>query len=501
MNIGENAKRNYLIGLIDILPVERRRHGSYDNSASSRRQATVSYTVPDGSGSMKKVCKKTFLNIFGISPQKITLLVKLKKEGQVIYKEKRGGAKNLKYTMNDRIQIRDHINSFPKEESHYGRKQNEKEYLSPDLNVSRLFTAFKIKYPESKVEQKFYRKVFLKDFPFLSFKKPRVDTCKTCDLLNMKSKSGLNQDSREAKLKLELHQKKASKAFETMKNDAISSTRPGSTTVNIVMDLQKVFPIPKLTHSNMYYSRQLSCYNFGIHISNTADGIMCVWHEGQSGRGGNQMASCLFQAINSGLLSSEKKHLVVWSDNCAGQLKNRMLVFLYKYLVAIGMFETIEHKFLVTGHSFSSADRDFAVIEKRAKHCTQMESVEDVMNVIATSRLNKPFKVVNMGEKFFNFDLAGEKFIVTKKLGISSLSMIKICKEEPNCVLFKKTFFGDWQKCHILKKGIKIEDFTTMTVEALPVSVPISENKKKDLREMLDYISEPNRAFYADLCT
>lgn len=71
---------------------------------------------------------------------------------------------------------------------------------------------------------------------------------------------------------------------------------------------------------------------------------MCVWHEGQSGRGGNQMASCLFQALNSGLLSTDKKHLVAWSDNCAGQLKNRMLVFLNKYLVAIGMFETIEHQ-------------------------------------------------------------------------------------------------------------------------------------------------------------
>lgn len=488
------------MGLMDILPVARRRHGSYDNPTGSRRQATISYNVPDNSGNMKKVCKKTFLSIFGISPQKITLLVKLKKEGKVVYKEKRGGPKHIKYKMNDRVLIREHINSFPREESHYGRNLNEKEFLSPDLNVSRLFTAFKTKYPESNIDKKFYRKVFLKDFPNLSFKKPRVDTCKSCDILNMKSKNGSNPDSREAKLKLELHQKKANKAFETMRDDAISSTRPGSTTVNIVMDLQKVFPIPKLTHSDMYYSRQLSCYNFGIHVSNTAEGIMCVWHEGQSGRGGNQMASCLFQAINSGLLATDKKKLVVWSDNCAGQLKNRMLVFLYKYLVAIGMFDTIEHKFLVTGHSFSSADRDFAVIEKRAKKCTQMETVEDVMKVIATARPTKPFKVLNMGENFFNFDLAGENYITTKKLGISSLSLMKVCKDEPNNVLFKKTFFGEWQKCHVLKKGVKIEDLTKMTLEKLPNSVEISENKKKDLRVMLDYISEANRVFYANLC-
>lgn len=78
--------------------------------------------------------------------------------------------------------------------------------------------------------------------------------------------------------------------------------------------------------------------------------------------------------------------------------------------------------------------------------------------------------------------------------------MIKVCKEEPNNVLFKKTFFGDWEKLHVLKKGVKIEDIVNMKIEKLPASVPISENKKKDIWEMLEYISEPNRAFYASLC-
>lgn len=68
----------------------------------------------------------------------------------------------------------------------------------------------------------------MKDFPRLSFKKPKVDRCKTCDLSNIKSKIRASPDSCEAKLKLMLHQKKAGKAFETMKNNAISSTRPGS---------------------------------------------------------------------------------------------------------------------------------------------------------------------------------------------------------------------------------------------------------------------------------
>lgn len=81
-----------------------------------------------------------------------------------------------------------------------------------------------------------------------------------------------------------------------------------------------------------------------------------------------------------------------------------------------------------------------------------METVEDVVKVISEARPTKPFKTVDMTDKFFDFDSVGETYITTKKLGVSSVSLIKVCKDQPNDVLFKKTFFGDWQKCRVLKK-------------------------------------------------
>jgi len=104
------------------------------------------------------------------------------------------------------------------------------------------------------------------------------------------------------------------------------------------------------------------------------------------------------QAINSGHLSSYKRHLTVWSDNCAEQLKNRMLLFLYTWFVANGTFDTIEHTFFISGHSYSASDRDFATIEKRAKRC-KLFNVNDVKHAICSSRLDRPFKVIDMGEK------------------------------------------------------------------------------------------------------
>ena len=152
-----------------------------------------------------------------------------------------------------------------------------------------------------------------------------------------------------------------------IKKEATDSMLPNSNTCNIVMDLQKVFPLPKFSHSGMYYNRQLSCYNFELHVSDTGDGIMCIWHEGDSGRGGNQMASCLLQAINTETLKTNKRNLSIWSDNCGGQLKNRMLLCLYIFLVSCGVMDNIEHTFLLSGHSYSSADRDFGIIEKKQR--------------------------------------------------------------------------------------------------------------------------------------
>lgn len=74
---------------------------------------------------------------------------------------------------------------------------------------------------------------------------------------------------------------------------------------------------------------------------------------------------CVLKTLLSGF--TKKQKLVVWSDNCVGQNKNKMLLFLWIYLVTKGYFQEINQKFLVSGHSFLSCDRDFAHIEKRKR--------------------------------------------------------------------------------------------------------------------------------------
>lgn len=201
-------QRNYLMSLLQLLPVKRRRHGMYDDEEQSRRQCSIAFSVPDGDGNMIRVCKQTFMEIFAITTQCIKTLVAKKKNGALTFEDNRGGKRRgtAKYDVTERKLVQEHVNSFPRDVSHYCQNQSakEKEYLSPDLNICKLYRAFTLKYPNVQVSRKYYYKVFKKDFPNLSFKLPRIDTCKTCDLLALKAKLN-TEEGRQAKTQLDLH--------------------------------------------------------------------------------------------------------------------------------------------------------------------------------------------------------------------------------------------------------------------------------------------------------
>lgn len=84
-----------------------------------------------------------------------------------------------------------------------------------------------------------------------------------------------------------------------MREDHQRSQLPTSDNCTISIDLKQVLSLPALTHSDMYYLRQLSCYNFCIHVGDNNKGHMFLWHEGITGRGGNEIASCIFKAITN----------------------------------------------------------------------------------------------------------------------------------------------------------------------------------------------------------
>lgn len=134
------------------------------------------------------MCKSTFQDTFRLGRGELDVLQEKSKHEVDSTKEKRDGRYNIKYTSAQRDLIEKFINLLPRDIGHYGREGSEKEYLSCDLNYQNLHQKFSRQNPEVFVKVDFFICVFKTEFPNLSFHKPRVDTCNTCDKLSAKLK-------------------------------------------------------------------------------------------------------------------------------------------------------------------------------------------------------------------------------------------------------------------------------------------------------------------------
>lgn len=372
------------------------------------------------------------METLGLKHRFLQTLQSRKKSGMSMYEDHRGKYKRTsKFSEADRDLVISDINLYPRDVSHYGRGKSSKEYLSPDLSINRMHKAFIKKHSDSVATYKFYRKIFVLFKPKLSFSRPRVDTCSNCDKLNCRIKAN-TPDSSRASVILQMHHRAYRRALNEMNNDHTEAEHPECDTLVLSMDLQQVIQLPTLTHTEMYYSRQLNFYNFGVHVANNDSAFLCIWHEGQASRGSNEMTSCLLKLVNDGLL--QKTKLVLWSDNCAGQNKNRTMLFLMIWLVSNGLFQEIQQKFLLKGHSFLTCDRDFGHIEKRKRKqliCTP----KDLCNLISTAKFVHPLTPVQLhSHSFFNLMQVADTLIDTKKIAISKACAFRISAENPTNV-------------------------------------------------------------------
>lgn len=186
-----------------------------------------------------------------------------------------------------------------------------------------------------------------------------------------------------------------------------------------------------------------------------------------------------------------------------GQIKNQMFVALYTFLIALDFFNVIDHKFLVSGHSFSASDRDFAVIEKKAKTFV-LKTPTDVEKLIKEARTVRPFSVFNLeGKPIFNFAERAKALFNTTKLQISKLCWFRVQKSDLTVVLTKKTFSAEepFTPCKISKKGLTSSMISEQirilqTVENTP---ELDKAKVKDLKSILPYLDGNAKTFFIDL--
>ena len=106
-------------------------------------------------------------------------------------------------------------------------------------------------------------------------------------------------------------------------------------TISICFDLNQNKPLPKTNIGECYYMRQLWLMSLGVMIvrekvQSKDEIFLYTWLETEAGKGSNEIASCLDHFLVTILNRlSNIKTIKVFSDNCPGQNKNRVLMLLF----------------------------------------------------------------------------------------------------------------------------------------------------------------------------
>ena len=231
------------------------------------------------------------------------------------------------------------------------------------------------------------------------FHSPKTDTCKTCDSLQTRIAAATTGEKTSLEGELMLHQCRAERAYQQLKEDA-AMCKAKDSVVMVTFDLQQSLPTPKISTNIVFYKRQMWTYNFGVHDCSNDKGFMYMWPESIALRGSKEVISCLNKHLQK---PSSATELIVFSDACGGQNRNINVALYWIHVVCSPKYSytTVNHKFMVSGHSYLPNDRDFGSIEKANRKQQHVYIPEEWCKLVESCRRKNPFNVTRMDTKDF----------------------------------------------------------------------------------------------------
>lgn len=497
-----DLKTAYLSGQIKVVNKIR------NTTNSQRKQYTRIYNLPNENGVDVPVCKAFFKKVLAVSDGRLTRALKGKQTGGTPCEDKRGKHEPYNKTSPERVaEVVKFISLFPKYQSHYSRKKNpNRMYLAPTLNIVKMYNMYKEK-SEKAVSQRIFRHIFNTKFN-LKFHAPVSDSCKTCDNLEQGIKFGKSVDIiNQLTVQRELHLRKAEAARSEMRNDSELAKVPENDVTTIAFDLMSTLPTPHISTGICYYKRQLWTYCLGIHNLSTNEAHMYMWNESIASRGPQEIGSCLLHYIKNNVLTSK---LIMYSDQCGGQNRNIKMSVLCDYILKtkINNLSLIDHKFMVSGHSYLACDRDFGVIEKHKRKSSDIYVPKDWVKIVRESRKKNPFVVIEMEAKDFISTKVLETNVTNRKhttekapLNWLKIQWLRYRADSPSEFFFKESnqSYVEFQAINVKKRN----GCERKLSEQLPLLYPngrkIDVKKFKDLKDLLPYIPPILHQFYTDL--
>lgn len=426
-------KKDWLIAMTSRNDVIRKR-----SKDSNYRENTYHYFINDGEG-RRKVCKQFLMCTLDISQKYITYtltnasfgLSKQEARGKLVPKNK-----TSEEVKNSAINF---IKGLPALPSHYCRKDTTRLYLPTEFrNIKNLYRIYKEARTSEGVDvvgEQIFRNIFTKNFN-IGFHVPKKDKCVKC--LRFEGKDTNNPD-----MMMHLKEKEASKrrlAFHRelcKKNKSILCTS---------FDLQKVLNTPHGQSMLLFYSRKYTVYNLCFYESVTRNGFCYMWGETEGKRGGNEIASILQKYITDVDSRGSIKSLILYSDSCPGQNKNKLvLATIHNALLQANNIETIQMNYLLPGHTEMTVDSIHATIENSVRN-TIIWAPSQWATVFQLARKDpRPYEVEVLNHKDFkNFEEFSDKYFKGNLSGkISKIRVATFKKSSPNIMTVKYSMIED----------------------------------------------------------
>lgn len=350
-----NRQRDFVVK--NVTQYEKRRRTT---CSPSRRTHSLSWSL-EIDGVKTNVCKTFFLHTLDISDKVVITAINKKQHG-IVQSDRRGkhALRPNSLPASTRENVRQHIRSFPRIESHYLRKDTSREYLEEGLNLSKMYYLYRAWCADNGKEpakQWLYEDIFNKEFN-LSFFRPKKDLCDLCE----KYKNSSEEEKKDMKHVIDQHIKNKEMSRKEKDEDKKRSQEEQGF-VCAAFDLQKVLPVPTGDVSLMYYRRKLSVYNFTVFDIGDRSGYCYMWPENIAKRGANEIGSCIWNFLQN-QVRPEVKEVTFYSDNCVGQNKNRIIPTVYMKAVSSTNINIVTHKFLERGHTQNEGDSVHSTIEK-----------------------------------------------------------------------------------------------------------------------------------------
>lgn len=502
--IGEiHNQRSFILScLTNITPRYR-----YTNALVPRNGNKAFHFIIDGHAI--RVCKTFFLNTLDISDRMIRTVKSKTDEHGILKTDFRGMTSNHKSDEVLISDIKEFINSIPRTDSHYTRQSSTREFIDGGKTIVDLFKDFEnIQRQKNKPAGKYctFYKVFTTQFN-ISFFRPRKDQCDLC--LQFQNSSAEEKNAIQEKYDRHLEEKALSR--QEKYNDRCKIDDNSKV---IIFDLQAVLQTPKGDTSAFYYKSKLNSYNFTVaslnkkeegKIQNSYNNVQCYfWTETDAKRGANEIGSCLlnyFEYIcnESREITDKGIDLILYSDNCGGQNKNKYIVTVYLYAVTHLNINSITHKYLIKGHTQNEADNIHSLIEKEIKKNLKsgpIYSPHQYIPIIKNARKSGCKFMVNecTFNNFYNFknlqESWGYNFNKTKdgkSIVWNDVKMIKVSKNNPFSFFIKESYKQqNYSEVCVRNRRTKMLPLDELTLSKAYVGKQVlSENKKKDLRELI----------------